>query len=191
MIESKFKKNYGFLKSSEIESRTDWRMLHKMLDNNTITKVKRGVYRLNSAIRNDQRVELAKLIPDGIFCMFSAWHYYNLSLYNPFEFYMAIRKSKKVTLPSYPPVKLYYWIDEYYLLGITEVKIDNQKVKIYDLEKSVCDAIRFRKVAGIDTAAEILKNYLSRQDRDLDKLMRYARILRIENFVRETIIMML
>jgi predicted transcriptional regulator of viral defense system len=191
MIESTFKKNYGLLKSSEIESRTDWRMLRKMLDNNTVAKVKRGVYRLNSAIRNDQRVELAKLVPDGVFCTFSAWHYYNLSLYNPFEYYMAIKKSKKVTLPSYPPMKLYYWIDKYYLLGITEVVIDNQKVKIYDLEKSVCDAIRFRKAAGMDSTAEILNNYLKRPDKDLDKLVRYARILRIEKFVRETITMML
>jgi predicted transcriptional regulator of viral defense system len=191
MIEQKFKKNYGFLKSSEIESRTDWRMLRKMLDDNTVTKVKRGVYRLNSAIRNDQHVELAKMIPDGVFCMFSAWYYYNLALYIPFEHHIAIRKSKKVTLPSYPPVKLYYRIDEYYLLGITEVEIDNHKVKIYDLEKSVCDAIRFRKVAGIDTTAEILKNYLNRQDRDLNKLIRYARILRIEKFVMDTISMML
>jgi predicted transcriptional regulator of viral defense system len=190
-IEKKFSNDYGFLESKYIDSRTDWRKVRKMLDNNIITKIKRGVYRLNTPVGNDQRVELAKLIPEGVFCMFSAWQYYNLSLYNPFECYMAIEKSKKITLPTYPPVKLYYWIEKNYLLGITEIDIDNQKVKIYDLEKSVCDAVRFRNKIGMDTTIEILQNYVKRQDKNLNKLSRYAQQLRIENIINNMIMILL
>ena len=56
-------------------------------------------------------------------------------------------------------------------------KIDGYVVKIDDLEKSVCDAIKYRAKIGLDVATEILKNYLKRKDRNLSKLVRYAKIV--------------
>ena len=189
-IEEGFSANHGFLKTKEIRSRSQWRELRKLLDNNSIIKIKNGLYRLNDIVC-DQKVEVAKIIPDGVFCLFTAWQHYNLSVYNPYEFYVAIRKKQKLTLPAYPPVKLYFWIDKNYLLGITEIVIDNQIVKIYDLEKSVCDAVRFRNKVGIDITSEIMKNYLKRQDKDLNKLSQYARLLRIEKVMRDIVTVML
>lgn len=189
-IKENFKANYGFLRTKDLRSRSEWRELRELLDNNSIVKIKKGLYRLNVADYN-QQVEAAKIIPNGVFCLFTAWQHYNLSGYNPFEFYMAIRKKQKVILPAYPPIKLYYWIDEFYLLGITEIIIDDQIVKIYDLEKSVCDAVRFRNKVGIDITSEILKNYLKRKDKDLNKLWQYACLLRIEKQMRDFITVML
>ena len=124
-----------FVKTNEFTRRNQWYQLKKMIEQGTVTKVKRGVYYLGSEIMLDQHVEVAKIIPDGVFCMFTSWRYYELSVYNPHEFYVAIRKKQKINLPVYPPIKLFYWIDEFYLLGITEVQIDNHTVKMYDLEK--------------------------------------------------------
>ena len=186
-----FNTNFGFLKSKEIVGRTQWRTLNKMLNDNSVSKVKRGLYRLNEDIKYDQHVEVAKMIPNGVFCMFTAWRHYNLSVYNPYEFYVAIRKKQKIVLPTYPPIKLFYWIDKFYLLGITEIIIENQIVNIYNLEKSVCDAVRFRNKIGADMMSEILKNYLKRQDKDLNKLAQYANQLRIEKVMREIVTVML
>jgi predicted transcriptional regulator of viral defense system len=94
-VKERFIANCGFLRTKELVSRGEWRELRKLLDNNTIIKVKNGLYRLNDAGYN-QHVEAAKIVPDGVFCLFTAWQYYNLSVYNPFEFYMAIKKNKKL-----------------------------------------------------------------------------------------------
>jgi len=88
---------------------------------------------------------------------------------------LSIRK--KLKSPITPPVIFYYWRSQPLNLGITEIEEEGYKIRIYDLEKSVCDAIRFRNKVGIDTVSEILKNYLKRQDKDLDKMIRYAKIL--------------
>ena len=189
-IKKAFRANSGFLETNSLRSRSAWRELRELSDNNRIVKVKRGLYRLNVANYN-QQIEAAKMIPSGIFCLFTAWQYYKLSVYNPFEFYMAIRKKQKIVLPAYPPVKLHYWIDSFYLLGITEIIVDNQIIKIYDLEKSVCDAVRFRNKVGMDITSEILKNYLKRNDRDLNKLWQYACSLRIEKPMRDFVTVML
>ena len=186
-----FKSNHGFLKTKDFCSRNDWRALRKLEDINVVVKIKKGVYKLNDDTVIDQHVEVANIIPDGVFCMFTAWRYYHLSVYNPHEFCVAIQKKQKIVLPTYPPVKLFYWIDDFYLLGITETLIDNQKVKIYDIEKSVCDAVRFRNKIGIEMMSEILKNYLKLKGKNLNRLAQYAKQLRIEKIMNETVTVML
>jgi len=186
-----FKRNNGFLKTKDISSRSDWRELRKLTDTDLAVKIKKGIYRLKDDTVTDQRIEVANIVPNGVFCMFSAWHYYNLSVYNPHEFCIAIRKNQKIVLPAYPPIRLFYWIDKFYLLGIIETVIGNQAVKIYDLEKSVCDAVRFRNKIGIDTMSEILKNYLKRKDKNLNKLAEYAKQMRVEKIMNETVTVML
>jgi len=180
-----------FLITNEFTKRNQWYQLKKMMEKGLISKVKRGVYYFGSGFIPDQHVEVARMIPDGVFCMFTAWQHYNLTVYNPPEFYVAIRKKQKIHLPAYPPVKLFYWIDKYYWLGITEIIIDNHRVKIYDLERSVCDAVRFRNKVGIDMMSEILKNYLNRQDKNLIKLSHYVQQLRIKTIMTELITVML
>jgi predicted transcriptional regulator of viral defense system len=175
-----FNANSGFLKASDISSRTEWRMLNKMLDDNTVTKVKRGLYKLSEFREDIQQIEVAKSIPSAVFCLFTTWHYYELSTYIPFEFHIAVSQNKKVKTPDYPPVKVYYLSEKFYTIGINEIAIFNEKIKIYDLEKSVCDAVRFRNKVGLDITVEILKNYSKRHDKDLNKLSNYAHILRIE-----------
>jgi hypothetical protein len=119
-----------------------------------------------------------------VLCLFSTWLHYDLSVSIPHSFNIAIERGRKVKLPDYPPIQLYHWTKDYYDLGITTEKIYNYTVKIYDIEKSVCDAVKFRNKIGIDVTAEVLKNYLLRQDRNLTQLVNYARKMRIEKILK-------
>jgi len=186
-----FHANSGFLKSKDIVGRTQWRALNKMLDDNSVSKVKRGLYRLNDFEQDTSFVEISNIVPSGVFCMFSAWYYYDLTTTIPYENHVAVTQKKRVWLPDYPPVKLYYFSDKFYQLGIAHIQIDNQIVKMYDIEKSVCDAVRFRNKVGIDIAIEVVKNYVRRKDRNLNKLGQYAQQLRIETIMQNMIMPML
>jgi len=190
VIQDIFKSNGGFLQTKDLERRAQWYQLNKMLQNSEAIKLSSGIYKLND-IRIPEKAEIAILYPTAVFCMFTAWNYHKLSTVNPWAFHITVEYKSKVKKSDYPPVIFYYWRNHSFDLGITEVEEEGYKIRIYDLEKSVCDAIRFRNKVGIDTVSEILKNYLKRQDKDLDKLIKYAKILRIEKFVRETITMML
>ncbi|MDR2231686.1 MAG: hypothetical protein LBE56_01030 [Tannerella sp.] len=186
-----FKANCDFLRSNDITGRTQRRELNKMLKDNSVVRLKRGLYRLSESDHADTFVELSNILPDGVFCMFSAWFHYNLTTTVPYENHIAIKQKRKVRLPDYPPIRLYYYNDEYYHLGIRQILIDNQQVNIYDLERSVCDAVRFRNKAGLEIALEVVKNYVKRKDRNLDKLMKYAVRLRIEKIMQNMIMPML
>ena len=88
-------------------------------------------------------------------------------------------------MPEYPPITLCFWNKTTYELGVVDAEIDGYNVPVYDIEKSVCDAIKHRNKIGIDVSSEILKNYLSRKTRDIDKLMKYAKIMRVASTIRK------
>jgi predicted transcriptional regulator of viral defense system len=187
-IKEILEKNNGFLRAKDLTSRNQWNQLKMLIDNNVVIKLKSGLYSLPRYNVIDQNREVAQIVPSGVLCMFSAWQHYNLTLNNPFEYHIAIRREDKIALPDYPPIKLYHWSEKFYYLGI----IETDTIKIYDLEKSVCDAVRFRNKVGMDIAIEVVKNYVQkREERNFDKLTKYARLLRIDKIMQSIIMPML
>lgn len=143
-----------------------------------LVRVKRGVYAKEIALA-DTMVDIETLIPGGILCMFSAWEHYGLTTQVPQQYDVAIKRGRKVVVPQYPNFKLHNLSDNTLNLGVATEIISGYRVKIFDLEKCVCDAVKFRNKIGIDVCTEVVKNYLKRRDRDIPKLMRYAKILRV------------
>lgn len=58
-------------------------------------------------------------------------------------------------------------------------------MKVYDLEKTICDIVRFRNAIGHDVAVEALRGYLKKPDRNIQKLLEYAKVLRMEGSLRQ------
>jgi predicted transcriptional regulator of viral defense system len=154
----RFNKNEGFLRTADSLTATEKYHLRRLIREGVVNRVKRGFYRLNDSPRVFQESEVAKMIPNGIFCMFTAWSYYELSTQVPAEYHVAIPKTLKTVLPDYPPIKLYYWVTETFAIGKSSAEINGSMVNVYDLERSVCDAVKFRKKIGTDTLSEILHN---------------------------------
>lgn len=176
-----FRRNKGYARTRDIvEAGVHHHYLDMLVQEGEVVKIKRGLYRLASVSVDDELEEVSHIVREGVVCLFSAWNYYQLSDFVPPEYHIAIEKTHKVALPDYPPIKVYYWSEKYWSIGITEARIGNTMVKIYDKEKSVCDAIRYRNKVGRDLEKEVLKNYLKERGRNIDKLLRFARLLRVE-----------
>jgi len=153
--------------------------LQKLIDEGRVSRLKRGVYSLNEEITKRQMVDVERIVPEGVICLYSAWHYYQLSLTIPNAFHLAVEKSRKISLPNHPKFILTYLKKEYYEMGIETTTIEGFRVKIYDIEKCVCDAVKYRNKVGIELTSEVLKNYLALKTRNIDKLLKYARAMRI------------
>jgi len=153
--------------------------LLKLVETGEVERLKHGIYKL-SDYQTNEYFEIKNIIPNGVICLFSAWNYYELTTYMPHEFHVAIKKKSKVKLPNYPPIKLYYWDNNSLKTGSKTIKIDNSNIKFFDIEKSVCDAVKFRNKIGKDILNEILTEYLKRKDKNIDLLIKYSKILRVE-----------
>ena len=182
-----FTSNHGFLQAKHLTLRNQWYQLNKLIDSGEVVKLKRGLYCFREYTVTGQNREVAHIVPSGVFCLFTAWQHYNLSTNIPYEYHIAIKREDKLSLPQYPPIKIYRWSEKFYNLGV----IETEKIKIYDIEKSVCDAVRFRNKVGLDITYEVVKNYVRRRDRNFNKLSNYARLLRIEKIMQSIIMPML
>ena len=76
--------------------------------------------------------------------------------------------------------------EELYEIGITEMKTPyGNKVKVYDLERTICDIIRNKKKIEIALFTDAMKRYVDRKDRNSIKLHKYAKIFNIEDELRK------
>jgi predicted transcriptional regulator of viral defense system len=177
----KFKANNGWLYSKDFGYQPMvYAMLNKMIDSKEIEKVKKGVYRHLSFGHAHEWDELHMYYPQAVLCLFSAWQHYELTTAVPYQYHLAFAHKANPTKIDYPPVKFYYWSDNQLLLGITQ---HENGLRIYDKEKSVCDAVKFRNKVGEEIMYEVLKNYMNSKDRNIEKLMLYAKQMRIEKII--------
>jgi predicted transcriptional regulator of viral defense system len=179
-----FSNNKGYLTREQLPDKSTYNHLLKLVGEGIVERVKSGVYRYENDVIDSTMIDVCKIVPNGVLCLYSAWAYYELSLQIAQSLNIAIEKNRKISLPAYPPITLYYWKREYQELGVTEQIIGGYTVKIYDLEKSVCDVVKYRTKTGIDVTSEILKNYLKRKDRNFTLLIEYARKMRVEKTLR-------
>lgn len=108
-----------------------------------------------------------------ILCLFSAWNVYNLTTVIPQSYDIAIKRGRKITLPDYPEISLHRFSDNILHLGETTMTVSGYEIKIYDVERCVCDAVKFRNKVGQDVCKEVVSNYLDDRMRDISKLIRY------------------
>lgn len=180
------KKRNTFLSSADVKAkgRTAY---YKMLDDarqGELIQVRRGVY-ANIDQLSGNMIDIDAIVPDGILCLWSAWSIYQLTTSMPQAFHVAIKRDRKVTLPAFPKMEVHHYTESVLYIGLTIMKIDGFKIRIYDIERCVCDAVKFRNKVGMDVCSEILNNYLNRPDRNLSKLMDYARQLRVGTIITQ------
>lgn len=125
-------------------------------------------------------------VPNGVVCLLSAAVYYNLCNYRPDAIDVAIpRKAKVSTLPTWPEINVYYFTDERFGVGIETIEDGNNRFRIYDIEKTVVDIVFYRERIGIEETKEVLTTYLRRKDRNLNRLIRYAEMLKCGNIMKK------
>lgn len=147
-----------------------------------IVKVRNGVYATPDALAGGM-IDIAKIVPGGVLCLYSAWHFYGMTTQIPDAFYVAVGRKRRIRLPKSIDITLIYQKDELLEIGKTTAIIDGIEVEIYNRERSLCDAIKYRNKIGIDVMAEILNSYLNYPQKNLSLLSQYAKKLRVFNLL--------
>ena len=177
-------KSGGVIRSYELQEPRAYYNINKEIKSGNVIRIKNGVYLLPEELASTM-IDVARIVPGGVVCLYSAWDYYGLTTQIPDGFYIAIEKHRKVVVPEIMGIILCYWQEKYCTMGVEEIEIANHKVKIFCIEKSVCDAIKFRNKIGTEVAIEILKNYLKRKERNISLLMDFAKQMRILSTMRQ------
>lgn len=160
--------------------------INQMVEDGTLLKLNKRFYE-NTKYQGEESdfYYVSAYAPKGVVCLMSAAAYYNLTTYRPDAVDVAIqRKSKISTMPEWPTLFVYYYADERFETGIRNVQEGKNQFRIYDIEKTVVDIVFFREKIGIEETKEVLINYLRRSDRDLNRLLRYAELLKCSDVLK-------
>jgi len=171
----------GFVSKKDLTSSQYHRLLSSVEDG-SVVRVRRGVFALPTALANTM-YDIDKIIPGGVLCNYTAWAHYGLTTQIPMALCVAIERKRKVKLPDYPPITLSYQSKEQLAIGRERANISGYEVSIFNIERSVCDALKSRNKIGMDVCSEIINNYLRRKDRNLNLLSEYAQKLRVGNIL--------
>jgi len=74
---------------------------------------------------------------------------------------------------------------ELFDLGIcTKQTTFGNDIRTYSMERSICDILRDRNNQDAAVVSDALKRYARRPDKDLNMIMRYANLFRVEKILR-------
>lgn len=160
--------------------------INQMVEQGMLTKLNKKYYEnLGFDGEESDFYYVYAYVPDGVVCLLSAAVYYNLSTYRLEAIDVAIPRNGNVsTLPDWPELKVCYFTDDRYYTGIEIIEDEKNRFRIYDIEKTVVDIVYYREKIGIEETKEVLTSYLRRSDRNLNRLIRYAEILKCGNTMK-------
>ena len=162
-----------------------YKLLDSVRDGDTV-RIKRGVYATAEQLA-DTMIDVEAIVPGGVLCLFSAWNVHGLTTSLPQAYHIAVKRGRKVTLPVFPKVVLHHITDTMLDIGIEEQIVSGYRIQIYNKERCVCDAIKYRNKVGMDVCAEVVNSYLALPDRNLSLLFDYADKLRVKRILEQYI----
>lgn len=148
-------------------------------------KVAHGVY-LSPESWEDQAFVLHRRCPQTVFSHDEALFYHGLIDREPMRQTITTYSGYNTQNLKKSGIKVFTVKKE--LLNIGKTEIENSyghKIPMYDMERTICDLIRSRRFFEIQDFQTALKTYATRPDKDLNKLMEYASLFRVERRVRQ------
>jgi len=179
-IADKIESHGGIILTEELSGSDEYKRLLRSVERGELLRVRHGVYAKPEALFNTM-TDIERIVPNGVLCLYTAWQHYQLTTTIPPAFCVAIDTKRKMKMEDGIPIQLYYWKSENLQFGVVEQEISGFNVRITDLERSVCDAVKYRNKIGLDVCSEIIRSYVRKKERNLSRLSEYAKKLRVTN----------
>lgn len=136
---------------------------------------------------NFEMLEACMVNPRAVICADSACYYHGLIDKAPEKLSVATLKTDRSKMQLNFPVTRHYYSDLAFEQDLEVVNTPYGQIRIYALERSVCDTIRFRADIGIEMVENIVQNYMKRENRQMERLFAYADAMRVGKIVRTTL----
>jgi predicted transcriptional regulator of viral defense system len=178
-----FVESSGILRWSEaVEKGIHPQTLSRMVRDGILERMERGIYRLKKweLHGGEDLVTVAKLVPKAVMCLLTALIQFDMTSQIPRKVYIALPRGAWKPEFEYPPIEIFRMSGSAYGSGMIWQDIEGEEIPFYNREKTVADCFKFRGRIGEDIAIEALKEYLRKPERNIDDLLNYAAINRVD-----------
>ena len=160
--------------------------LTKLIKENKIERVSRGVYiKKNELV--DEFVVLQSKSKYAIYSNTTALYVHGFSNRIPIRYDITVKSGYKGSLQKEDNVNLFYTKRELLELGVIDYKFDSGNIiRVYDLDKTICDIIKNKKKIDAEIFNKAIREYFYSKKKNTLKLYEYAKKMNIYNKVRDT-----
>ena len=182
-IKTLLEQNNGILYVKDLEKHNIHRQyLKKLEEEEYIIRVIKGLY-----VKSDKDINeffiMGERYKSGIFSHNTALYFYHLTDRTPINLDMTFPTTQRISNYS---LNIHYIKQEHLLLGATTLDLeDGTKIKIYDLERTMCDIIRDRNKIDPQIFNTAMKEYFKSPKRNLNLLYKYAKKLKIDKILKQ------
>lgn len=179
-------KNNGYIKTNEIlENGIPKIYLTQLVEDGKLVRVSRGLYMFPDCFE-DEYYMFQITNSSAIFSLETALYLHNYSDRVPTIYNITVPQNYGGNLRKEKNVDLLYVKKEFHSIGIVEIESPlGQRIKVYDLERTICDIIKFKNKIDPEIFSKALKEYTRSKTKNLNNLIIYARKLKVEDEVRK------
>lgn len=177
----------GYLKTSKVVNENIPKIyLTRLIKKNKIERVGRGIY-VKTNYLVDDFVVLQNKSKNCVFSNMTSLYLLGYSNRIPIKYDITVLSGYKGSLQKNNSVNLHYSKKENFYLGIKDYSLDSGYIiKIYDLEKTICDIIKNKKKLDLELYNKAIRNYFYSKEKNTLKLYDYARKMNIYEKVKNT-----
>lgn len=155
-----------------------------LVDKGMIEKSARGVYIL-PGMWDDEIFNLQSRFKRGIYSHETALFLWDLTDRTPNRYHMTFPANYNLTKPKEENIRCVQCKEEWYDLGVVEVLTPGRNtVRVYSMERTLCDILRSRSHVDIQVVTEAFKRYTTKMGKNIPALSEYAKKLKVEQRLR-------
>lgn len=180
-----FKQNNGIVTTARVlENGITKSTFYTYAKQRGVEQAAHGVYVLPDAWK-DAMYLLHLRCAQAVFSHESALFFHNLTDREPGPYSITVKTGYNPASLQADGIQVYTIKKELHDVGVITMNTPfGNAVYVYDAERTICDLIRSRSGIEMQIFQDALKQYAKRKDKDLRKLMRYAKMFHVEKLLR-------
>ncbi len=160
------------------------RELRRLVDDGSVERVARGLYRCSDAEITEHytRAAVCARVPDAILCLLTALRVHDIGTQLPAKVWIAIPHKARMPVTGLP-VRVVRFSGASLRYGIEDAEFEDVPVRITNAARTVVDCFRFRRVVGMDVALEAIRDVLDHRRATPAQIQRAAEACRAESLI--------
>lgn len=166
----------------------DYRKIQQFVEEGILERIKSGYYSIGFSDKSEESM-VSRLFPDGVLCLETALFYQGYLEIRPACWQIAVDKntSKSRFKMNFPPVQPYYIEPDILMVGAEEISLGEGKMFLYNKERLICDCLKFEEKLEREALQQSLRKYIDEPEKDVQKLMEYAKFRKVTQKVQNRI----
>lgn len=162
-------------------------ILASLVQKGELERVKNGVYKKKDAI-DDDFAAISLNNEKVVFSFHTALYLLGFSGRTPNVFHISVPQGYNTghIKRKFSNIKVHYVKIDFFDLGISKTKTPlGNSVKCYNMERCICDIVLERKSVDKQIFIDAMTGYFKSKDKNIRNLIKYSRILGIEDEIRK------